>query len=59
MAEISSRAKDMATARQAAGEAPEIREGRIAELRKKIQEKSYEVKPEAIAEKMIKEHAEF
>lgn len=59
MADISNRAKELATARTIAEQAPEAREARIAELRKKIQDKSYEVDPEAIADKMIKEHLEL
>lgn len=59
MAEISARAKELASAKHLAAQAPDTREDRIAELRKKIQDKSYEVKPDAIADKMIKEHLEL
>lgn len=59
MADISARAKEMANARQIAEHAPDTRDARIAELRKKIQDKSYQVDADAVADRMIKEHAEF
>ena len=58
MAEISGKARDLASARSIAENAPEVREARIAELRKKIQDKTYEVNSDAIADRMIKEHLE-
>ena len=58
MAEISGKARDFASARSIDENAPEVREARIAELRKKIQDKTYEVNSDAIADRMIKEHLE-
>jgi negative regulator of flagellin synthesis FlgM len=54
--EISSRAKDMARAKEVASGAPDIREEKIAELKKRIANKEYNVKPEAIADRMVDEH---
>jgi negative regulator of flagellin synthesis FlgM len=54
--EISARAKDMARAKEVASGAPDIREEKIAELKKRIANKEYNVKPEAIADKMVDEH---
>lgn len=56
--EISGRAKEMANAKAAALSAPDVREDRVAELKKKIQNKEYNVSPEAIADKLLKEHLE-
>jgi negative regulator of flagellin synthesis FlgM len=56
--EISDRAKEMAQAKQAAQGAPDIREAKIAELKKRIAAKQYNVKPEDIADKMVREHAQ-
>ena len=55
-AEISSKARDMAQAKAVASGAPDIREAKIEELRKRIAAKQYNVKPEDIADKMVEEH---
>lgn len=55
-AEISSRAKDMARAKQLASEAPDVREAKIAELKERIQNKNYNVSADAIADKLVDDH---
>jgi len=53
---ISSRAKEMATARKIADEAPDLREEKIAALKERIQNGDYNVKPEEVADRIVKEH---
>ena len=55
-AEISSRAHDMAKAKQIATDAPDVREAKIAELRDKIQNKKYNVSSEEIADRLVDDH---
>ena len=55
-AEISGRAREMAQAKEAATSAPDLREEKIAELKRRIAAKQYNVKPEDVAEKMMSEH---
>ncbi|NDG83431.1 MAG: flagellar biosynthesis anti-sigma factor FlgM [Proteobacteria bacterium] len=55
-AEISTRARDMAKAKQAASEAPDVREARIAELREQILNKKYDVSADAIADRLVDDH---
>lgn len=54
--EISSKAKDMAKAKAAADQAPDVREEKIAELRKRIASGNYNADPDAIADRMVNEH---
>jgi negative regulator of flagellin synthesis FlgM len=54
--QISGRAKEFAAAKQVAAEAPDVREAKIQELRERIARKEYNVKPEDVADRMIKEH---
>ena len=54
--DISARAKEMAQAKSVATAAPDLREAKIAELKKRIAAKQYNVKPEDVAEKMVREH---
>jgi negative regulator of flagellin synthesis FlgM len=54
--EISSKARDLAKAKKAASEAPDVRESRIAELREKIQNKTYNVSADAIADRLVDDH---
>ena len=54
--EISSKAKDMAKAKQIATDTPDVREAKIAELRDKIQNKKYNVGADAIADKLVDDH---
>ncbi len=55
-AEISSKAKDMAKAKQIATDTSDVREAKIAELREKIQNKKYDVSSSAIADKLVDDH---
>ena len=55
-AEISSRAKDMAKAKQIASDTPDVREAKIAALREQIQNKKYNVSADAIADKLVDDH---
>lgn len=55
-AEISSKAKDMAKAKQLAVESPDVREAKIAELKERIQNKKYNVGADAIADKLVDDH---
>jgi negative regulator of flagellin synthesis FlgM len=57
--EISARGKEMARAKEVAAAAPDIREEKIAELRRRIAEGKYQTDPEAIAERMINDHVEM
>ena len=54
--EISSRAKEMAKAKDVASSTPDVREEKIAELKKRIQAGRYQVDAEALADKMVDEH---
>ncbi len=55
-ADISSRARDMAKAKQAASEAPDVRESKVAELREQIRSGKYNVSAEAIADRLVDDH---
>jgi negative regulator of flagellin synthesis FlgM len=55
-AEISARGKEQAKANATAKAAPDVREDRIAELRKRIESGHYKVDANAIADKMVDEH---
>jgi negative regulator of flagellin synthesis FlgM len=55
-ADISSRAKDMAKAKQIAADTPDVREAKIAALREQIQNKKYNVSADAIADKLVDDH---
>lgn len=52
-AEISSKAKDMAKAVQLAKDSPDVREAKIAELKAKIQNKTYNVSASDIADRLV------
>lgn len=54
--EISPKAREFAQAKEVASKAPDVREDRIAELKKKIASGSYQVNAQAIADKMVDEH---
>lgn len=54
--DISARGKDMAKAKDVASAAPDVREDKIAELKKRIAEGKYNVAPEKIADKLVDEH---
>lgn len=54
--EISSKAKEMSKAREVAAAAPDTREEKIAELKKRITEGRYKVDSKAVADRMVDEH---
>lgn len=54
--EISARAREFSQAKDVAAKAPDVREDRIAELKKKIASGNYQVNAQAIADKMVDEH---
>ncbi len=53
--DISQRARDLAKAKQAAASAPDVREEKIRALKERIQKGEYNVKPDAIADKLVDE----
>ena len=55
-AEISSRAKDMATAKHVANDTSDVREAKIAALREQIAQKKYNVSADAVADKLVDDH---
>src|SRR4051812_28767976 len=55
-ASISPRSREFAQAKAVATSAPDVREDKIAELRKRIAEKSYHVNSDAIADRMVDDH---
>ena len=55
-AEISDKAKDLAKAYAVASAAPDVREDRIAELKKRIASGDYKIDSDSIADKMLGEH---
>jgi negative regulator of flagellin synthesis FlgM len=54
--EISSKAKEAAQAKSIATSAPDVREERVAALKKQIAEGKYKVDANAIADKLVDEH---
>jgi len=54
--DLSSKGKEFARARAVAGGAPDVREDKIAELKKRIAEGSYKVDANSVADKMVDEH---
>ena len=52
-ADISSRARDMSKAKQLATDAPDVREAKIADLKERIQNKTYTVSANEIADKLV------
>lgn len=55
-AEISSRAKEFGRAKSVASSAPDVREEKIAELKKRIAEGRYKVDSNAVADRLVDEH---
>ncbi len=54
--DLSARGREMAKAKAVANETPDVRDERIAELKRRIAEKKYNVSAEAVADKMVDEH---
>jgi negative regulator of flagellin synthesis FlgM len=55
-ADISTRGKDFAKAQAVASGAPDVREEKIAELKKRIAQGGYKIDTDAIADRMVDEH---
>ncbi len=56
--DISARGRELAQAKELARQAPDVREERILDLKKKIAEGTYMPEPSAVAESLIKDHLE-
>jgi flagellar biosynthesis anti-sigma factor FlgM len=54
--EISSKAKEMAQAKQVASDSSDVRESKIAALREQIANKKYNVSADAVADKLVDDH---
>jgi negative regulator of flagellin synthesis FlgM len=54
--EISSRGREFAAAKAMAKSAPDVREDRVADLKKRIAEGSYAMNSDAIADRMVNDH---
>jgi negative regulator of flagellin synthesis FlgM len=55
-AEISPKAREFAQAKAVAGQAPDVREQKIADIKARIAAGKYEVNAQAIADRMVDEH---
>lgn len=55
-ADISDKGKEFAKVHSAASAAPDVREERVAELKRRIASGEYQLDGDAVADKMIKEH---
>lgn len=55
-AEISTKGKDFAKAREVAAKAPDVREDRVSDLKERIASGKYKVSADAIADRMVDEH---
>lgn len=55
-AEISAKGKEFAKAKAVASETPDVREEKIAELKRRIAAGTYKVDAEAISERMVDDH---
>jgi len=55
-AEISGRGREMANAKAAASDAPDVREERIAELKRRVSAGKYSVDADKIADRMVDDH---
>src|SRR4051812_11136549 len=55
-AQISSKARDAAKVKDVAANAPDVREEKIAELKRRIADGKYGVNAEAVADRMVDDH---
>lgn len=53
---LSAKGKEMAQAKSVAMQSPDVREEKIAELKKRIAEGRYNVDPQKVADKMVDDH---
>jgi negative regulator of flagellin synthesis FlgM len=51
--EISDRSRELARARQAVEEAPDVRADKVAEIKKRIEDGTYSVSPQLLAQKLL------
>ena len=58
-ADLSIKGKEFSRAHSVASATPDVREDKIADLKKRIADGSYRVDAEAVADKMISEHMSF
>ena len=54
--DISSQAREFSHAKKLAGQSPDIREDRVADLKKRIAEGSYEIDAENVADRLVEDH---
>lgn len=54
--EISAKSRDFSRAKSIASNSPDVREDRVADLKKRIADGSYSVNPDAVADRMVDEH---
>ncbi|MDR3605889.1 MAG: flagellar biosynthesis anti-sigma factor FlgM [Oligoflexia bacterium] len=57
--EISARGREFANAKAIAGSAPDVREEKIAALKRRIAEGSYNVDSDAVADRMVNDHLQM
>src|SRR5688500_2783765 len=55
-AEISSKGREFAQAKSVAAGAPDIREDKVADLKRRISEGNYKVDTHAVADRMVDDH---
>ncbi len=55
-AEISAKSKEFAQAKAVATHAPDVREDKVADLKKRIAEGNYQVDHDSLAERMVDDH---
>jgi flagellar biosynthesis anti-sigma factor FlgM len=55
-AEVSDRAREMAMAKSAASDAPDVREDKIAEIKARIASGKYHVDSHAVADRLVDDH---
>ncbi len=54
--EISSKSKEFAQAKALASETPDVREDRVADLKRKIADGTYKIDGESIADRLVDDH---
>jgi negative regulator of flagellin synthesis FlgM len=51
--EISERARDLLRAQKAVNEAPEVREEKVADIKRRVEDGTYSVSPDLLARKLL------
>jgi len=54
--DLSPQAKEFSHAKRLASQSPEVREDRVADLKRRIAEGSYEIDSEAVADRLVEDH---